>query len=160
MSFIILSSPWRIHLWNTKHSHLKRFILSIFSWICPNSVMFVFWRLMPKSSRQKPRAASFPRLGLIPFTEINDSCHVRWFCAALPTAEWMHQYSGSYMPYILMTPGVNWLTEQHTGDEAPARELQTHIFLSWFWNIYFTFILFGSPSIKFYRLSSHTAKVE
>lgn len=45
----------------------------------------------------------FPRLGPIPFAEINDSCHVQWFCAALLTAEWVHQYCSPYMLYILMT---------------------------------------------------------
>ena len=131
MPFIILPSPWWIHLWITKLSHFEETYSPIyfFSWICPNPVMFVFWRLMPKSSRQKPRAASFPRLGLIPFTEINDSCHVRWFCAALPTAEWMHQYSSPYMPYILMTPGVNWLTEQRWRRSTCSRRADTYIFI-------------------------------
>lgn len=55
---------------------------------------------------------------------------------------------------------LTWLTEQCTGEDAPAREVQTHIFLSWSRNIYFTFILLGSHGFKFHGLSSHTAKVE
>lgn len=55
---------------------------------------------------------------------------------------------------------LTWLTERCAGEDAPAREVQTHIFLSWFRNIYFTFIWLGSHSFKFHGLSSHSAKVE
>ena len=50
---------------------------------------------------------------------------------------------------------LTWLTEQPTGEDAPAREVQTHIFLSWLRNIYFTFLFFGSHGFQFHGLSSH-----
>ena len=55
---------------------------------------------------------------------------------------------------------LTWLTEQCAGEDAPAGEVQTHIFLSWSRNIYFTFIFPGSHGFKFHGLSSHTSKVE
>lgn len=55
---------------------------------------------------------------------------------------------------------LTWLTEQPTGEDAPAREVQTHIFLSWSRNIYFTFTFLGSHGLKFHGLSSHTVQVE
>lgn len=55
---------------------------------------------------------------------------------------------------------LTWLTEQCTGEDAPAGEVQTHLFLSWSRNIYFTFIFLGSHGFKFHGLRSHMAKVE
>ena len=52
---------------------------------------------------------------------------------------------------------LTWLTEQPTGEDAPAREVQTHIFLSWLRNIYFTFLFFGSHGFQFHGLSSHSS---
>ena len=50
---------------------------------------------------------------------------------------------------------LTWLTEQPTGEDAPAREVQTHIFLYWLRNIYLTFLFFGSHGFQFHGLSSH-----
>lgn len=55
---------------------------------------------------------------------------------------------------------LTWLTEQCTGEDAPAREVQTHLFLSRSRNIYFTFLSLGSHGFKLHGLPGHTAKVE
>ena len=55
---------------------------------------------------------------------------------------------------------LTWLTEQYTGKDAPARDVQTYIFLLLFWNIYFTFFLLGILSFTFHGLSCCAVKVE
>lgn len=111
---------------------------------------------MPKVKQTGARiAARFPRLGLIPFTEMIPAMFSEF--VQLPRLSECIQYCSPYLLYILMTLGVNWLTEQPTGRTHLQRGVQTHIFLSWFRNIYFTFLFFGSHGFQFHGLSSHSS---
>lgn len=55
---------------------------------------------------------------------------------------------------------LTWLTEQYTGEDAPARDVQTYIFLFWFSNILGLLFFFGSLSFTFHVLSRCAVKVE